>query len=447
MSDFTEDLVKALANYARSRMTGGRIDAVKDDVMDFAYDEHGWDGDDPDALWEAVKALLTASTPLGRQAQETVANRRPEKIKTAPEWDASHDGASVTAPFRFVPLNTKVSRLDAGETPLNAPLPGNLSAVVDVEWKVETPLLVGETQGGTTTEPFKLGDGYAIPGATLRGALRSVTEIIALGRLFQVNRHARYALRDFDHPEYKVFLERTAKMQAGWLRRDGDVATIEPCEWGFVEIADLIGSDDSGAIKRFATQERGQKYQSRKQNWTSAAAFTVPTNFALKGKTSQNLPIYKPDDGNKHGYFVFSGKMPGGNVNKKYEYVFFDKPAQPVRLDPAVWDRFETTNCKPSQNKRDPVGGWKDLHPLFEQGGKVPVFYVGNLAENGADPAFSFGVTRLYRIPHKNSVGDLLLQSGKNHRPAELVKIGGEDKLQLQPDFVEHLFGLSLIHI
>jgi len=62
---------------------------------------------------------------------------------------------------------------------------GQLSAVIDVEWALETPLLIGE--GDETTQPFMLGDKFAIPGATLRGALRAITEAHAFARLFQIN--------------------------------------------------------------------------------------------------------------------------------------------------------------------------------------------------------------------------------------------------------------------
>ena len=67
----------------------------------------------------------------------------------------------------------------------------------------------------------------------------------------------------------------------------------------------------------------------------------------------------------------------------------------------------------------------------------MPVFFTGDLSKNATDPDFSFGLTRLYRIPHRYSVGDLLARSSKAHIPARVEN--GE--LTLKPDFVEHLFG------
>lgn len=440
MSDFEPALVARLVTYGRSRVIGGRVDAVRDDVLDFAFDELEFDGDQV-ALWNEVK-LGIQSAPATAPTQRTNPRRDDAEPKAEP-WNPMQDATLVTAPYRFTPVNSKVSRRNGAGTPLNLPVAGKLSAVVDVVWQVETPLLIGETLAdGTKVHPFKLGDDFAIPGATLRGAIRAVTETIAFGRMFQINRHKRFALRDFVHPTYKAFItsgQGIPGLQAGWLKKTDAGPQITPCDWGYVAITDIIGSSAEADIRAWIQKDRGAKYQDRRVDWQSPAAFTVSQPFAFKGVTNDRK-LYAQAASKQTGSYVFSGKLPGaarGEIKKQFEYVFLDTPASPVSLHPDAWERFETTNCKPSQNKRAPDGAWKEFCKLYESRGRVPVFFVGDLKDSAA-PEFSFGLTRLYRIPHAQSVGDLLLNSAdKMHRPAEY---DGND-LVLKPDFVEHLFG------
>ncbi len=444
MTDVTPDLVRKLADYGRTRMISIRVDDVRDDVLDHAFDDLGFDGDE-DALWEQVREAMSAGTTVSQMLQEqSNAESQNNTVKTAPPWDAAKDGEMVTAPFRFVPLNDKVSILKDTPCPHNMPKADRLSAVIDVDWQVETPLLIGETRespnGTETVEPFRLGQSWAIPGSTLRGAIRSVVEIAAAGRLSQLNRHARFALRDFEHPRYKDFVQRTLGtpgLQAGWLTRIDGRPHITPCAWGYVRIADLVGSEDPSVTSRWAHKTRQAKYDDRNITWQDTGAF-APTQakpFADAGE-HQGKRLFRPGDSNRKGHLVVSGAIPGtGIVSKKYEYVFFDAGVDPVPISDLAWDVFETSNCKPSQNARKPDGSWKEFHGTYLKGGRVPVFYVGDLAQNATDREFSFGLTRLYRIPHARSIGDVLAESAPAHR------VAAQAGALPDPDFVDALFG------
>lgn len=447
MADISPKLVADLVAYARKRMMSPRIDDIRDDVLDYAFDDLGFD-DDQDALWQEVKVALSATTTASQLIQETAqqATQQPQRNKTAPKWDDS-DTQTVTAPFRFAPLNDQVSRLDAQPCPHNAPEPDRMSAVIEVDWQAETPLLIGETvedaSGKKTIEPFRLGDRYAIPGATLRGALRAVVEAAGFGRLTQLNRHQRFALRDFEHPYYKEFVTRAQGkpgLQAGWLTQEDGQPHITPCHWGYVPISELVGSDKPEDTSRWAHKDRKRKYEGRGITWTEDKAFAPEDAIAFADvgahPTHLGLRLFKPGASNRNGHLVVSGAIPGtGNVNKKYEYVFFDAAAAPVPISETAWEVFETSNCKPSQNKRTPDGSWAEFHDTYQKGGRVPVFFVGNLEGNASDIGFSFGLTRLYRIPHRRSIGEVLLEGNKAHRLTD------GPKSPHQPDFVETLFG------
>jgi len=445
MAELDPAMIAKLVLYGRGRMLGQRVDSVRDDVLDHAVDILGFDGDQ-DALWAAVRSGLQ-QVPLAPRSQQQPktgnlgGRHRPDPEPHADPWNPA-DVELITAPYRFTPVNSKVSRREEPETPLNIPVVGNLSAVLDVVWQVETPLLIGDADAkGKTTVPFKLGNSHAIPGASLRGAIRAVTETVAFGRMFQIHRHQRFALRDFLHPTYKEFItsgQGIPGLQAGWLTKSNSGPQITPCDWGYVRVTDIIGSSAEDDIRAWIQKDRSAKYATTGVDWQTATAFTLMQPFAFKG-IDHDRKLYAAAPSSQTGSYVFSGRLPGakkGAIRKQFEYVFLDTPATAMPLHPDAWERFETTNCKPSQNKRAPDGAWKEFHRLYEAGGRVPVFFVGGLDDSAA-PGFSFGLTRLYRMPHAASVGDLLLNTAEAHRPAECEA----GKLVLKPDFVEHLFG------
>jgi len=379
--------------------------------------------------------------PGGRRA---AAPARRDRIA----WQKAKHEPFVRAPFRFVPLGGRVAlpNPDDDLTPLHRPVPGHLSATLDIEWAVETPLLIGEAESADVNAPavpFSLGDDWAIPGASLRGMLRSALETVAFGRLWQTNRHARFGMRDFDHPHYRAFMQRLLDadgQKAGWLSKTKDGGyQIKPCDWQYIRIASLLDTGDRREFGHWTRQDRHGKYRKLGLTWRGKDAFRTPWTFVESGDHShRGHHVVQRQQGGKPGCVVVSGAVPGkgGNTQKSFEYVFFDRSDAAVTITGDAWDVFETANCKPSQNKRMPDGAWKEFEPTVEAGGRVPVFYVGDPAKPEATD-FSFGLTRLYRLPHRYSIGDILKRDSRLHDPAETKRHGGA----IQPDFVEALFG------
>lgn len=442
-------------------------------VLDYIYElDEAFDGDE-DALLAEVKRIASAapadtggSANRGRQAP-AAPTRRVDRVP----WEKHKHADLITAPFRFADLNRKVALLEKMPR-LDRPVPGYLSATLAIEWAVETPLLIGDSEDkdeNAPATPFALGNDWAIPGASLRGMLRSALETVAFGRMWQVNRHARFGLRNFDHPHYRQFLQRLLKrdeQKAGWLERRKGTYCITPCNWGYVRIVDLLDEQerqDQRALTAWVEATRQKKYGKLKLDWQSANAFRRPWKFQ-KGEPHSSHPgrdIWRPHCGEKEGYPVLSGPVPGRGRRKQksYEYMFFDTADEAIELPQEVWEVFETANCKPAKNKRIPDGAWEELHRVVERGGRVPVFYVGD-PKNAEATEFSFGLTRLYRLPHRGSVGALLEHTSMEHRPRlarvkqrnephpEFTELAvGEEaasddrKTALQPEFVEALFG------
>jgi CRISPR-associated protein (TIGR03986 family) len=364
------------------------------------------------------------------------------------------------SPYRFVSIPEGVVPAPLGVQPADIanPLANGLSGGIEVEWAVETPLLIGVDNNGVDT-PMMLGNDYVIPGATLRGMTRSAMEIICRARLTQVNAHHKYPLRDFVHSRYKDRTN-TNDIRAGWLER-ADIKdrtkgyTLTPCRYSPIKIRDLPSVVLPRAVGGMVTgnqhlawlrAELGQKYANAGMVGRSGTFQFGSTEFVFVPKPNSNevVPGFGQGD---DGVLVFAGPSPalttttGAQLDaedqlleprpgqkKKREYVFFDlDDAKPLPVRTTTFERFELMNTVPSRHKRQPVGSYAVLAPTLESGRRIPVFYTGDLV--GDQSTLEIGLTKLFKISHDYSVG------------AKLGKETGHQPNPTDPDMVEALFG------
>src|SRR5579862_1548992 len=382
---------------------------------------------------------------------------------------APPDPKLLSAPFRFVALNEAVApaATEVVRCGLDIPLPGGFCGTIEVDWAAETPLLIGSRRADGRDGPMRLGSHgpYVIPGATLRGLLRSTCEIVAYGRLWQANRHHRYAVRDFTHPLFGDANRPTwTTLQSGWLQPTPNSPSgyeIVPCLKYLIRIRDLPGSlnggkpTDNGAFHReWLSKELSSRYQAAGQVNGGRSEFAGnPSAFSLAtGRTDQ---VVNDSSGIINGWFVFAGRSPTvaalkpkdfdafekkldaqdktsvARSEKKREYVFVDDPAaQPVPLTVDAFARFELAHTKPSRNRREPDGSYTLLRRTLDSGGRIPVFYIGDLKNQSSD--FSIGLTRLFKRGHIYSMQDKL-----NRERAHQIAPGSAPPR----DMVEALFG------
>lgn len=382
-------------------------------------------------------------------------SRLPRPAAAAPQKQARFGGRAASArdcrpdllkaPYRFVALNEKVAVVDP--TPHDVPLKDGLCATIELRWVAETPLLIGKDREGGVG-PLRLWDGddaapFAVPGSSLRGMLRSAMEIVAFGRLHRVNGHHRYGLRDFEHPEYRNIdgqfpLSQVEKVQAGWLSKIGEAYQITPCQWAQVEITAMVGAADAFAWTNKGLEDKYRHFQMDRFDFSQTRRFTQVGD--RNGKA-----VVRPDTGGGlEGVYVFSDKVPNNRPEtweksgKKVEYVFHGPKGKPVRLEPETMAQFRRSNSKPSRNKSEPTGSWKKLEKVVDAGKPIPVFYIGDLKTQGDN--FAFGLTRLFKVPHKNSVGQLVKNSGAQ----KTIPRSEADGSHSGVDFVENLFGYVL---
>ena len=133
--------------------------------------------------------------------------------------------AEVRSPFNFVPLNSRIyspswAKLINQDIPFAEGISGSFKMTI----KAETPIFIRnghssedqEAKNDVYSSFSKLPDGrFFIPGSTVKGEVRSVLEILSMGKT-HVDPHAMFAWPRLD-PQSDVNLN---KISCGWLFRD-----------------------------------------------------------------------------------------------------------------------------------------------------------------------------------------------------------------------------------
>jgi CRISPR-associated protein (TIGR03986 family) len=371
----------------------------------------------------------------------------------------------IRAPFGFVPLSATIVKPDWAQVPAHdVPFADGVSGALDITLTAETPICVrstDSTQG--EAKPFKLGNQYAIPASTVRGAIRNLVTIASFGRMARVNDH-RYGVRDLQNAglyvRHMADIMPTAdgtklpmpKVCAGWLRRKndgegGNPATIELCDFAKIHYKDLIRLRDNfapgrrqGAIDKYRSwgtpnaEEAGRRvevwYESKRPaEFVDRQGRTTrfPTEFGLASTAGAG------GGRRRHGTVVFTGQPNtwdprataaprgrGAGNPKQHDFVFFDDIASKTSLDVSSEQLcdFEFVHADRGQQNRsvdESVANpewsfWRSHH--FRTGGRVPVFVL--LDETGR--LRSFGLAMMFRLAYRLTTRDAV----RNAQPGRL---------------------------
>jgi RAMP superfamily len=191
-------------------------EANRKQLINLLYDFAGdIEGQEDEVIAAAARELIAggAQAAIDKSVGSASASRpggpRAGGSQKSPNSRPAYDASFVQAPYRFVQFENDVLLAPATLPAFNAAPAGFFSGSIELDWIAETPLLIGgaatasAAQDGVS-EPVRIGRNgpHVIPGASIRGMIRSACEIIAFGRLQRGNWHHRYGLRDFDHPYY-----------------------------------------------------------------------------------------------------------------------------------------------------------------------------------------------------------------------------------------------------
>jgi CRISPR-associated protein (TIGR03986 family) len=329
--------------------------------------------------------------------------------------------SAFLSPYNFVPLADWVYCPDwAGQVSHDVPFSDGLSGEIHYTLIAETPLLVGGRQvparanAPGEVRAYRMPDGTpAVPGASLQGMLRAVTEIATFSRMRQVD-DLRFALRDLSGTRVQALYSKPMKQaQAGFLRRcpDGSIV-IEPCSFAYVAHADLhlLG------VRAEHFSKRGETVASKEAEADRAGAlqlrFTPPTGTAGNLSESTARRATNLGKGNVVGRLVVTTQISQwdqkNGKGKKFDFVFYDRrPDAILPVDAEAWRHFLWIHDGEEADRPWP-GYWK---AKFFDGEDVPVFF---LPADGRVP-LRFGLARMFRLAGRYGVRDAIAAASDQH--------------------------------
>lgn len=340
----------------------------------------------------------------------------------------------IKAPFNFVPLSDKVYFPDwADKISHDVPFEDGLSGSIELKITAQTPIFVrnGHTKKDSEAKNdryksfSKSPDGrFFIPATSIKGAIRSVMEIMSFGKLSQVD-DSSFGLRDLNNSSYRNNMK---NISCGWLQQTNN--GYELFDWGepgriSVEAIDkkfktkLVEFVKGDNFKDEENKTAKYKYILSNAKDGLKSAFFVKDQELQEAKVKAN-PIeprrfYKfSSTGGREGILVFTGqpsqrkqvfdkkKKKQKWTGKYYEFVFLkpDKEKVFVLSDSQI-KAFKTIHAESPDYKEF----WAKKLLLGE---RIPVFFKKN-----GDKIHSIGLAYMYKYPFEKSVLDVVPQKHK----------------------------------
>lgn len=352
----------------------------------------------------------------------------------------------IPSPYNFVPLSKTIVFPEwADQVSHDAPFRDGVSGELFLTIESMSPIYV--RNGGSWSEEdrkdetssmhdfFKSGIGpdgaevFLIPGSSLKGIIRNVTEIVTFGKMARVSDH-RYSIRDlYYHPYTDKLTHGSRKTEivplskAGWLKSEGDRWYLTPCRYARIEQRLLgIGNSRCSAVDKYGKykgQVKGIRFTLSKEKVHSHRKGELHIRYDK---------VESLGNGELTGTLVFTGQP---NKTKHMEFVFYSDNDEHIDVTELRKD-FEFIHSEPDGT---PNVEWKYWKSRLDKGKVVPVFYLtGNdTPASSTDLPESMGLAMMYRLPYKYSIGDTVCHTNKEHFPKSADSF--------RPDMSDLMFG------
>lgn len=324
---------------------------------------------------------------------------------------------TALAPYNFVPLPNAV--LEVPEPPNQDRYHTQLhTGSLDLQLETLTPLFIrSATAPGDGRlsrqrhEPFTVPDPDhpgrrvpAIPGSSLRGAIRTLVEILSFSKIAPVSERKpffRSVGRDRMADAYRArMLRGNEKPRGGFLRRDGERWSIEP--------AHVLRMPHELLQANTTFRYRQHPSYSPSSEFPALQYATVWVQRDEKPWQCRDVSMQEPVEAAEWlcGRLVLTGSAP----SKKAEFVFVPQAtSRAIPIPDAIWRRFldddQITNW---QEKSWPATDTRRAgHPREGQ----PVFYLLDERCIGADKPRGlvfFGRAQMFRLPYDRSPAELI---------------------------------------
>ena len=369
----------------------------------------------------------------------------------------------ITCPYNFVPLNEKVIFPEwANDIYHDIPFSDGLSGEIKYSITAKSPILISSGKGKENKNNKKeelqntnhkedavnrSGDkpvdvpvlnlfckdpdgNYFIPGTSLKGAFRSLLEILSFSKL-SIYDDYHYSYRDLCNKKYKGQLQAN-NIRCGWLSMESETKwKIEDCGLpGRISHAEIDKKFRTDFVKKFSSDSNSKILENEKKH----AKYKYETFFENIGKTfnldslkyhfneSQDNEPYRKlynivNQGNngREGTIVFTGQPSVRNENstvkktgKWLEFIFFDPKGQTYTVDENKIKNFKLAYFNNEPNQSEDWEYWK-LKQNGDKNFKIPVFFVPDKRDkNNDDKILHFGLSQLYKLPYKFKISDLI---------------------------------------
>lgn len=285
----------------------------------------------------------------------------------------------IKSPYNFVPLNKQVYIPEWWDkVSLDIPFKDGIDGSIEVTWKNISPLFIRDASVGNGKFSMHIADQngtrrYFIPGASLKGMLRSVISILSFGKMEQYE-NQYFGHRDFDTklPEGRKYAKNMENIKFGWLEKQPDETfVLYPCKGEYKKIE----------ISKVKNKFR-RSYIPSNNVWK--------TNYCLRVK-NKLFPYF---DNNKYRLFC-TGKMNG----KKHELLIPADTEKGIALNDKIIESFLTVYA--------PTPGFEKFVSYLDEGERIPVSFIYT-PERGTEKNIAIGMGRMLRYPYKQDINTLV---------------------------------------
>lgn len=327
--------------------------------------------------------------------------------------------------YNFVPINHEVYLLGLHDAVSHdIPKKNSLSGKIEFTLTAKSPIYIGGTEDGRFPN---INGRFFIPGSSIRGAVRSVLEILSFAKLRPYN-DVKFSVRDFSGKNSHYQLSRFASVKGGWLSKTSNGYKIKYSKDkpGRITHKSLGASLNSfcSAVNQEDSKENFPKnaydkyVQLEKVNTEEVISFASEKFDLVEEKNYKK--IYKKGH-EKTGTIVLTGQHIPNNattkdkktdeekeIGKKYEFIFWEANQieeffenQPNGEPHPIIKNFLFAYL--DHDEKNISNDWKVFRGMLKRGLKIPIFIT--LKNKKVE---HFGLSMAYKIPYDKSTEDLL---------------------------------------
>jgi CRISPR-associated protein (TIGR03986 family) len=352
------------------------------------------------------------------------------------------------APYNFIPINEKVvcSPLKIDEVLFNSYKDDCYTGEIFMEIESLTPLYIRGMKSISTDSleknpEFFKGKDYCIPGSSLRGLLRTITEIVSYSKMGSLNNDTktrRFHYRAFADQSLTLRDEYASKMinrgnnpecfypkvNAGIIKKEGLNYFI--CKGKHYKVEEELAIN-KGVISELMSMPNGDKFQKNRNYKPNFKKIFFKADIERIHSHSKNLKYAKVTDISnnqinsfKEGYLVCSGWMIGPGQGprsrgKHMHWVIGDfQGSNKIKIEDDIVENYINDKARDGMNLLEKL----KASPVNE----VPCFFITDINNK----IKSFGHTGMFRLAYDKTLIEFF--------PLDHRKIN-------ELDFTEILFG------